>query len=187
MKGDISVSNLLNLTSAFIRRVNYALIGVANFIIAALALGVTVDVVMRYIFNSPLTGVKQIGEYAMVWLCFLSVGWVLICGQHVSITLLETWLLGRTKRSKKRLYLFIDIICLFYSIPLLCLSGKEVWIEYWEGTVLTGELGGVVAYLPHFCIPIGFLSISIILILRIVTSILGIELPTSASEGYREE
>lgn len=182
MKRDIKMDNTLNLTFAFVRRINRALIGVANFILSVLTLGVALDVIMRYVFNSPLTGVKQIGEYAMVWLCFLSLGWVLIGRQHVSITLLETWFLGSTKSRKRRLYLFIDLICLFYSIPLLCLSVKEIWVEYWQGTVLTGELGGVVAYLPHFCIPIGFLSLSIILILNIVTSILGRELPLSASD-----
>ena len=175
MKGDINMNNLLNLSSAIVRRINYALVNVANFMLAVLTLSVTADVIMRYGFNFSLLGVKQISEYGMVWLCFLGVGWVLTNRQHVAITLLESYFFSKTKSRKRKLYLFIDLICLFYTILLLWLSVKEVWVEYWQGTILTGELGGVVAYLPHFCIPIGFLSLSIILILNIASNILGIE------------
>lgn len=158
-----------------VKRVNYLLINVACVMLAVLALAVTADVIMRYVFNDPLTGVKQISEYALVGFCFLSVGWVLITRQHVAITLLEGMAFRRSKTKKKKLRLVIDFVCLFYVLPLLWLSVKEVWGEFWENIVLTGELGGAPAYLAHFCIPLGFLSLSIVLILNITANIMGIE------------
>lgn len=174
------MNNLLNSSSTILRRINYALMNVANFMLALLALGVTADVIMRYVFGSPLSGVKQITEYVMVWFCFLAVGWVLTNRQHVAITLLESYFFSKTKNRKRKLYLFIDLTCLFYTIPLLCLSGKEIWIEYFGGIVLTGELGGVVAYIPHFCIPLGFLLLFLQLIINIAANILEIDFEESA-------
>jgi TRAP-type C4-dicarboxylate transport system permease small subunit len=182
MKGDINMDNLLYSTSAFVRRINHAMVIIGNFFVLVLAIVVTLDVIMRYLLGAPLTGVKQMAEYALVWFCFLALGWVLIGRQHVSITLIETFFVGKSKSGKRRLSILIDLICLFYTIPLLCLSAKEVWVEYWQGAILTGEIGGIAAYLPHLCIPIGFLSVSIILVLNVVASILRIELPIGGSK-----
>lgn len=172
MKGGKDMSNLFSLSAAIVRRINLALMNVANIIISMLTVGVTVEVIMRYALNSPILGVKQISEYAMVWICFLGVGWVLTNKQHVAITLLETYFFGKTKSRKRKLDAFIDLICLFYTISLLWLSSKEIWLEYWEGAVLTGELGGVRAYIPHFCIFLGFLFLSIQLIINIASNFL---------------
>lgn len=175
------MNNVLNLSSSIVRRINYVLINISNVILALLTLAVTADVIMRYVFSSPLLGVKQISEYAMVWLCFLSVGWVLRVRQHVAISLLENWIFSKTKSRKKKYYLFIDLICLFYTLPLLWLSMKEVWIEYTKRTILTGELGGVAAYLAHFCIPLGFLFLSLQLIINIAANILEIDFEEGVS------
>lgn len=169
------MASFLKLASAVVSRINYVLINAGNFILCLLTLAVTVDVIMRYGFDSPLTGVNQISEYGMVWLCFLGVGWVLTKRQHVSLTFLEAYFATRSKRSERRLYLVIDLVCLCYTIPLLWLSIKEFVLDFSDGVVLTGELGGVPAYFPHFCIPLGFLFLSIQLIINVIGSILGVE------------
>ena len=174
--------NFVNSSCKIVKRINGGILGAANYILGLLTIAVALDVVMRYVFNSPLTGVKQFAEYALVWLCFLSIGWVLIEKKHVTITFLEQTICSKSKARQKKFSIFIDLMCLFYTVPLLWLSGKTVWIDFLERSVISGEAGGFPTFLAYLCIPIGFLSLSIILILNIVTSILGRELSVSASD-----
>lgn len=161
--------------SSVVNRFNYWMIIGGGFILGIFALVITFDVVMRYVFNAPVTGVKQIGEYALVWLCFVSVGWIRITNKHVAVTLMQSWIFNKTKRRKRISDLSIEIVCLFYTLFLLLLSVSEVWEEYYGGAIVTGELGGAPAYLVNLCIPIGFLSLTIISILNVAMVALGIE------------
>lgn len=169
------MDNFLTLTYRMIRLINGKMLIAANYMLGLLTIAVALDVIMRYVFNSPLTGVKQFAEYALVWFCFLSVGWVLIEKKHVAITYLEQAMCSKSKMRERRFSVFIDLMCLCYTLPLLWLSGKTVWVEFWQRTVISGEAGGVPTFAAYFCIPIGFLSLSIILILNIASNILGIE------------
>lgn len=167
-----------------VKRINGTMLGAANCILGLLTVVVALDVIMRYIFNSALTGVKQFAEYALVWFCFLSVGWVLIERKHVAITYLGQTICINSKVREEKFSIFIDLMCLFYTIPLLWLSGKTVWIEFLEGSVISGEAGGFPTFLAYLCIPIGFLSLTLILILNIATNILAIEHQESVSTEY---
>ena len=167
--------NFLTLTYRMVRLINGKMLMAANYILGLLTMVIALDVIMRYFFNSPITGVKQFAEYALVWFCFLSVGWVLIEKKHVAITYLEQRVFSRSKMIERSFSVFIDLMCLCYTLPLLWLSGKTVWIEFWQRSVISGETGGFPTFAAYFCIPIGFLSLSIILILNISTNILGIE------------
>jgi TRAP-type C4-dicarboxylate transport system permease small subunit len=162
-----------------IRLINGKMLIAANYMLGVLTIAVALDVIMRYVFNSPLTGVKQFAEYALVWFCFLSVGWVLIEKKHVAITYLEQRMFSKSRIIERSFSVFIDLMCLCYTLPLLWLSGKTVWIEFCVRSVISGETGGFPTFAAYFCIPIGFLSLSIILILNIAMNILGIEHPKS--------
>ena len=158
-----------------VRQVNGAMVTVSNYILALLTIAVSADVVMRYVFNAPLTGIKQFAEYALVWLCFLCVGTVLIENKHVAITYLEQSIFSCSKNRQRKFSLFIDLMCLLYTLPLLWLSGQMVWTEFWEKTVISGEAGGFPTFLAYLCIPIGFLSLTIILMLNVAAKIVKIE------------
>lgn len=164
----------LIVTHRTVRSANIAMLHIAMYLLALLTVLVAVDVVMRYVFNSPLTGVKQVAEYALVWLCFLSVGWVLIERKHVAITYVQDLVSGGSKANERRYSIIIDAICLFYTVPLLYLSSRMVWIEFYERTVISGEAGGFPTYIAQFCIPVGFLSLTVMLVLRILANMAGL-------------
>jgi len=174
--------NLLIVSYKIIYRINNKMLIAANYMLGLLTLAVALDVIMRYIFNSPIEGVKQFGEYTLVWFCFLSVGWVLIEKRHVAITYLGQTFFSKNKILERRFSVFLNLLGLCYTLPLLWLTGKTVWIEFLEKSVISGETGGFPTFLAYLCIPIGFLSLSIILMLKIITSILGIELSVGASK-----
>jgi C4-dicarboxylate transporter, DctQ subunit len=167
--------NFLIRVYTIVKRINEVMLLVSNYMLALLTLAVALDVVMRYVFNSPITGVKQFAEYTLVWLCFLSVGWVLIEKKHVAITYLEQAVCSTSKLRERRFSVFINVMCLCYTLPLLWLSGKSVWFEFWAGTVESGEAGAFPTFLAYLCIPVGFLSLSVILILNTAMRIMRIE------------
>jgi TRAP-type C4-dicarboxylate transport system permease small subunit len=155
----------------------------AGCILILVTLGTALDVVMRYFFNSPILGVKQLSEYAMVWLCFLGAGWVLTQRGHVAITLLEEKLFHKTKAQAKKYFLFIDLMCLCYTLPLLWLTGKETWVAFRRGLVLSGELGAVPEALMYFWVCVGFYCLSAQLIINIAENILGVGFPADAPDS----
>jgi C4-dicarboxylate transporter DctQ subunit len=158
-----------------VRQVSAVMLNVSMGFLAVLTIAVALDVLMRYLLNSPLTGVKQFAEYALVWLCFLSAGWVLIQRKHVAISYLEYSFFRSSKARERHFSVFIDLTCLLYTGPLLLLSARSVWIEFIERTVISGEAGGFPTFLAELCIPVGFLCLTLILLSRIVSTLLGME------------
>jgi TRAP-type C4-dicarboxylate transport system permease small subunit len=177
------MQKLLMLSSAIVRQTNYVLMIVSTYILIVLTAGVTIDVIMRYFFNSPIVGANQLSEYAMVWLCFLGAGWVLTKRGHVAVTFLEQQLFHMTKSQTKKYSLFVDLMCLCYTLPLLWLTGKETWVSFREGIVLTGDLGGIPEALMYFWVFVGFYCLSAQLVVNIAANILGIELPANAPDN----
>jgi TRAP-type C4-dicarboxylate transport system permease small subunit len=174
MKTNVKKHKLIYLSAAIVRRMNRVLIVASAAVLTIVMFGVAVDTVMRYFFDAPITGVKQLGEYALVFICFLGIGWVLTVREHIAITFAENWFI-RTESSTRKYSLFKDIMCLGYSLPLLWLTAKELWLSYDKWWLLTGELIGVPEFSVIWVIPIGFLAISIQLVVNIIANILGIK------------
>ena len=61
---------------------------IAVFILAALLIGVSAEVVMRYFIGLPTRWVNEFSEYALLWLTFLSGPWVLREEAHVKVEML---------------------------------------------------------------------------------------------------
>jgi len=177
------MEKILRLSSTIVWRTNYVLMSVASCILILVTIGTAIDVIMRYFFNSPIVGVNELSQYSMTWLCFLGAGWVLTQRGHVAITLLEERLFHKTKSQAKKYSLFIDLMCLCYALPLLWLTGKETWVSFWKGSVLTGELGPIPEAFMYFWIFVGFYCLSAQLIVDIVANILGEGFSTGASES----
>jgi len=165
------MEKLLQIIFNLIRKINYKLIVLATYILIIFTLVNFIDVIMRYFFNSPIIGVKQLSEYALVWLCFFGVGWVLTERAHVGITLLEERIFKKYKNYKKKYLFFVDLICLCYSLILLWLNLKETWVCLRQGRVLTGELGGIPESLMYFSISIGFFCLTIQLMVNLTAYI----------------
>ncbi|MBW2368280.1 MAG: TRAP transporter large permease subunit, partial [Deltaproteobacteria bacterium] len=85
----------------------------AVFLIGMVALS-TIDVVLRYFFNSPIQGTIEIIELTMVVLVFLSIGYAQATKSHVKVEALSKFL-------KPRGQLVLDSIACFNSIVLLLL------------------------------------------------------------------
>lgn len=70
----------------------------AVVIVAALAVCVGLEVVMRYFFGAPTRWVIEFSEYALLWLAFLAGAWILREEGHVRIEMLTELLSPRWQR-----------------------------------------------------------------------------------------
>ena len=64
----------------------------ATSIFVAMMLVVSAEVVMRYGFNSSISWVVEISEYALLWITFLGSAWVLRSGGHVRVDIVLQFL-----------------------------------------------------------------------------------------------
>ena len=71
----------------------------ALMIVAALAICVGLEVVMRYFFGAPTRWVIEFSEYALLWLAFLAGAWILREEGHVRVEMLTELLSSRWQRN----------------------------------------------------------------------------------------
>ena len=67
----------------------------ALVIVAALAVCVGLEVVMRYFFGAPTRWVIEFSEYALLWLAFLAGAWILRAEGHVRVEMMTELLSPR--------------------------------------------------------------------------------------------
>ena len=94
----------------------------------------TIDVVLRYFFNSPIQGTIEIIELTMVVLVFLSVAYTQATKSHVTVEILSGLLKPRGK-------LVLDSIACFNSIVVLLLVIWRSAVFAFETPELTLSLG----------------------------------------------
>lgn len=59
----------------------------AAAVVIFITIGISTDVVLRYIFNKPTPWMKEVVEFSILWLTFLSTAWALKKGAHVKMEL----------------------------------------------------------------------------------------------------
>ena len=108
----------------------------AGLIVAFMTLGISLDVVLRYFFNSPISWMKEIVEFAIIWMTFLAAGWVLRQDGHVKMEILHRYV-SPTRRELLRtaaalLGVLICLIIVFYTAETTFkyyLSGRTIASE----------------------------------------------------------
>ena len=87
-----------------------------GILLGLITLSVTADVIVRKVWDTPLFGVVECSEHALVFITFLGAAWVLKQDGHVRLDLILGWL-----RPKRRAVLNIvtslvgAALCLFIS------------------------------------------------------------------------
>ena len=81
---------------------------------------VTLNVVMRQIFNSPINGTNEIVECIIAAAGFLSIGWATICGMHISVDIV-------TRKAKP---LFSALLEAFTSLLSFCITPFLIYCSF---------------------------------------------------------
>jgi C4-dicarboxylate transporter, DctQ subunit len=103
-------------------RINNILATITICLVIFMIVTITIDVVGRFFFNSPLVWEAEINENVILFMTFFAAAWVLRQDGHVNVELVTSRLTGRSKKIVILLNCIIGIIlCLivtYYGIRL---------------------------------------------------------------------
>ncbi len=144
-----------------IARIHRTLATILGCLILILMLVITVDVVGRFVFNSPLPGGVEISSLLFVWVIFLPLAYVLFEGNHVRLTLL---LLRFPQQGRSIAELINAVLSLFFfgflmyagwtqfleSFRIAETMAAPIWIPLWIGKLAVPL--GCFLIVAQFCI-----------------------------------
>ncbi|MBU0944884.1 MAG: TRAP transporter small permease [Proteobacteria bacterium] len=148
------------------QKVNDVLVVLSGTTLICMACMITFDVIVRYVFNSPLPASVEITMLMEPYVVFLPFAYTLAKGGHVKVTvvtmLLPTWI----KNILDMLSSVLDLI--FFG--LLCYFS---WLEFYE-SYACGEIMLAAIRLPwwsgKFAMPLGMFFICLQVILHLAIS-----------------
>lgn len=137
--------------------------GLAAFgalLIFSIMLFVSIDVVMRYFFNSPIFWVDELAEYALLYITFTGAAWVLRKERHVKVDILYSMVSGKSMRKMEILSgLFGIFIC-----AVLTYTGVVVAWDHYQRKIFNPTLLSFPKWVLLAVIPVGTFLLLVIFI-----------------------
>lgn len=129
----------------------------AGILIIFIMLSVSVNVLMRYVLDKPLSWVIELNEYALLYITFLASAWVARKDAHVKVDIVMNWV---GPKAKTVLTLISALIC-FIVMVVIVIQGVEVaWDLFKRGvynpTLLMFPKAPLVAIIPVGCFFLAF-------------------------------
>jgi TRAP-type C4-dicarboxylate transport system permease small subunit len=140
-----------------IDRILTTLTVIAGVLCILLMLGISTEVVTRYFLNTPILGMLEASEMAMLYIAFLSAAWVLKQEGHVNMDLINSYL---RPRALGILNTFLSIIGAAIALVLLWYGTKVTIGVFQEGTNMPGNMDINMGY-QIVIIPLGSLLLFI--------------------------
>ena len=109
---------------------------------------VLVQVVLRYIFRSPLPWVEEVSVFLMIWMTFVGAGVAIRAGAHIAMTLLLERLPARITRP---LLTLSHLIILVFLLILI----HEGWLLVLAAEGQRSAALGIPMVWPYFTMPLG--------------------------------
>jgi TRAP-type transport system small permease protein len=126
-------------------------------ILAAMALMVFANVVLRFTTDRSILWVEEVSRYLMIWLTFLGAGIVLRYGAHVAIDALQE----RFPAQAPAIRAIIFVVLLAFFAAMLWLGARYAMLTWGQTTpVLQIPIGAV-----YLAMPIGFALLIVHLLL----------------------
>ena len=130
---------------------------ISDALIVAIALILTMDVVLRYVFNAPTIWAQDVAVAAQVWLTYLGMAWVLRRRQMIRITALLANAGPATRRAAEAFSLLVIlafcILAVFYGTGFVA---ESIRLGRREPTML--EMPNWISELP---VVVGFLLLGL--------------------------
>lgn len=108
---------------SLISRLNDALGTVGALILVAMLLIISLGVLGRYAFNSPIPWADQVATYGLVYVTFIGAPRVLARRGHVAVDILETSL---NPLRQKMLRVLVDAVGALYCLAFCLLASREL-------------------------------------------------------------
>jgi C4-dicarboxylate transporter, DctQ subunit len=123
----------------------------AGFLTLFIVFAICTEVAARYFFRAPISGITEMSEFALLWVVFLGVAWVLKKGRHVGIDTVLTRLNPGTQRL---LNIITSLLGALVAVVLFWYGVTATSMAFNEGTMEQGMFHIQIAYVL-VVIPIG--------------------------------
>lgn len=152
------------------RPVNRIAVLLASLVLVAMALMITIDVILRYVFNAPLPASVEISQLMQPYAVLLPMAYTMARGAHVQVTLV-------TMRLPPRIRLVLDV--LVYAIDLVFFAVVAVygWHEFYSSYAVNEIMLAAIRlpwWVGKFALPFGFALICLQVVIHIAMTVEGI-------------
>lgn len=156
------------------------LAALGRFVLLLTMLHVTVDVLMRYLFNMPLTGTIEITSfYYMLAIVFLPLAAVELKNGHIAVEIVAQHLSERLQR------VLIAFVCIVSAVFYAMLAWRT-WLEAVEkmhvGETYASSMG-LPIWPPRFLMPLGTGLITIVLLWKAYRLLSGDSRPLKTAQN----
>lgn len=127
---------------------------------------ITIDVLSRNLFNSPILGIDHITAYLLVVIVFMGLGYAFEKGSHIKVDVIT---LRLSQMVNRRLEFGVYVVGIIGTAVILWHSWWMVFSAYKMGTNLISGAFEIPAYIPQLFVPLGFS----LLFLQLVAEFIG--------------
>lgn len=135
------------------RKFNDLMLAICKYAIIAMVPVMTViifvQVVLRYVFQSPFSWAEELARYLLVWITCLGSAYAIRGGMHISISYLRGKLKGPAQTAVTAAIYIITLGFFFYCIK----EGAAFSLEQWNQRSTAMQIPMTI---PYMAIPFGF-------------------------------
>jgi TRAP-type C4-dicarboxylate transport system permease small subunit len=135
----VALTNRANSSLKSVEKAGAAVCAVSIFVMVGLT---TADVILRYLFNSPITGAYEIMEFLPVGVAFLSFAYVQRTRGHVGLEIV-------VPRLPRKAALILEIVGCILALGCLWAAAWQSGGEAWDAFV-TGDYMGEIVRVPYW-------------------------------------
>jgi TRAP-type C4-dicarboxylate transport system permease small subunit len=135
------------------RRFNDLLLSLCKYalivMVPVMTVIIFVQVVLRYVFQSPFSWAEELARYLLVWITCLGSAYAIRDGMHISISYLQTKLRGPAQTAVTAIIYVLTLGFFIYCIK----EGSMFSLEQWDQRSTAMQIPMT---LPYMAIPLGF-------------------------------
>ena len=154
---------LLSKCGYFFNKVNNGLVYFNGALIISIMVFVTLDIILRNLFNFPIKYLDEFSGYSIVYMCFLGAAWVLKREGHVSVDIVIDHLSPRSRTVQK---IVVSALLAVMCLVLTYFGAGATYDVYARGKYL--DIGINVPVYPILVVmPLGYFLLFIQFLRRI--------------------
>ena len=111
------------------RTLEYILSRVAAFLLSAMTIMVLIQVVSRYVFQSPTAFTEELVRYLLIWTGFIGAAYAFFVRAHMALVFVREKL---PEASRRLLVIFIDAVVLLFAAGVMIYGGIRLSVSVWD-------------------------------------------------------
>ncbi|AFT68463.1 TRAP transporter, DctQ-like membrane protein [Alloalcanivorax dieselolei B5] len=157
---------------------------VGGLAIALMMIHISLDVVLRYLFSTPIPGtITYVSNYYMIVAAFLPLAYAEKLGAHISVEVV-------TERLPQRIQFHLAHWLILLSAIILGFMTVKTWLEavtrFEMGTALVEGGTSIIIWPGYFVLPIGLGLMVLMLVYKFVVYVTGGESGLASSGQHRD-